>query len=235
MRFYVEFKNPEIADYYYEIVCENEYIPWTDELRKLIELHRMYREWLKENSEASQAPQNIIDELNAMTQIYAFLEGNIVDVFYGRDKNEAELDDWLREEVEIARRRSGLKEEGSPSYYHLYPGLKAEDYYTDDTSIAVLRFDTDFDLEAIANNEQGIPTNEELINKLAPKCKWISGRLDLPIELSQEELEEEESGQRDSGYWWYIARDVDVRIAGMRLEAYMPYGAKAFYMEKENS
>ena len=238
MRFYTEFKRPERADYYLEWFWGEEYIPWTPELRKLIHIHRLYRTWLEDGASESDrkfglAPQYIVDELISITQIFASLESNITDIFYNRTQKEEDLREDVREEVNVARGRSVIKEGEIPSFIHLYPGLEDKDYHSYDTSVAVVSFDTDFDLEAVANNEAGFPLEKELIDKLIPRCKWISGTIDLPIDMTLEQIieEEERSPLQYSNYWWYIARDVEIRVAGISLNVYMPNGTKAFYMD----
>ena len=83
-------------------------------------------------------------------------------------------------------------------------------------------------------NKDGIPAEDYCIEKLLPICKWVSAIIELPIEMTPEQIEEEERDETGYGGWWYIARDIEVRIAGIQLNAYIPNGSKYFSVYKEH-
>ena len=79
MRFYAEFKWPELADWYLDDIQGKDHLPWSDELRKLIDIHRMYRKWKQENPSIVEdnedaIPQSILDELNTVVQLDFYLK-----------------------------------------------------------------------------------------------------------------------------------------------------------------
>ena len=226
MEFYTEFKWPSIADYYLDGVPDP--IPWTDELRTLIEIHRMYRAWRKENPSLTEPPDKIKEALSSITEIHATLEGNISDSFDYPEEEETAL-----KIKDILKNRTKRQNVDDILYFELYPGLKDKDYSSNGASVAVFSFDTEFDLDTLASNKAGIPAEEQTLNKLLPLCKWISGIIELPIEMTKEQIEEEERDETGYGGWWYIARDLEVCIAGIQLDAYIPDGSKYFYVNKE--
>ena len=76
-------------------------------------------------------------------------------------------------------------------------------------------------------NELGIPAEKEILEKLLPQCKWISGFIDLPITMTPEQVEEEES----TNCWMYIRWDLYASVAGMKLNVYGT-GTKTLRVDK---
>ena len=93
--------------------------------------------------------------------------------------------------MKIIRKRTSLPEGDRVLFYHLYPGLKDENYSFNKTSMAVVLFDTEFDLDSLANNDAGISPEGDIIDKLLPQCTWISEIFNLLIQMTKEQVEEE--------------------------------------------
>ena len=79
-----------------------------------------------------------------------------------------------------------------------------KNYTSHETTIENFKLDTSFDIDALLANEKGIPQTEEVLNALIPQATYLNGHqlcgyLDLPIEMSPEQIKEEES----DGSWRY--------------------------------
>ena len=208
MRFYIEFKNIELCEWYLE---EENHIPWNDDLRALIRVHQMYRAWINTSpqNESAVIPQNILDDFNKLLEIYAGLY-EYEDAGYIED-----------DEVEKAKERSNLGDDEDATWLHLYPGLVHENYSFHETSIENLKLDTSFDIDALLANEHGIPMTQEVLNALIPKSTYLNGHeicgyLDFPIQMSPEQIKEEES----DGTWYMIGWNTILKIAGICVDSH---------------
>lgn len=204
MKFYIEFKNIQVSDWFLE---EENHIPWNDDLRALIRVHQMYRAWINTSpqNESAVIPQSILDDFNKLLEIYAGLEEY-------EDEDEPGFDG----EIEMARKRSNLGEDEEVTWLHLYPGLIHKNYASHETSIETFKLDTSFDIDALLANEKGIPMTQEVLNALIPKSTYLNGHeicgyLDLPIEMSPEQIEEEN--------WKYIGWNTILKIAGICVDS----------------
>ena len=64
-----------------------------------------------------------------------------------------------------------------------------------------------------------------------PRIKWVDATFDLPIVMSAEEIQREEAGDN----WCYIARDVNLMIAGAHYDVYVGNnGSKSFARSQED-
>ena len=100
-------------------------------------------------------------------------------------------------------------------HWDLFPGLDFQDYYFDDTSIARITFDNTIDLDMISNNTSGIPI--DMIEKLIPQCKFMSAYIELPIELTPEELQQRNQDNNGVNVLYYIRWETFFRIADIPL------------------
>lgn len=208
MKFYVEFNKIELCEWFWTCPEDKKYLPWNEDLRALIRVHQMYREWINTapQNEFGSIPQNILDALNELLEIYAGLQEFMTD-----------QDDLIDpEEIEIARRRSKLRQDQIPGCFDLYPGLQNKNYSSQQTSISTFTFDTSFDIDALLSNENGIPTTEETLNLLLPKSTQISGSLEIPIEMNSDQIAEAEAG---NGGWSYIGWDTVLKVAGICVDS----------------
>ncbi len=229
MRFYVEFKRPELGDDQLWEYADGQLITWTDDYKSLLQVNREYRTWLEnapaEKVKQGEVPDSIIASLQSLTKIHAWLE-NLDDCHFNASTEGDTLDDdmdvFLLQQM---RERSNLKTGG---YLDLYPGLEPKTYTSSEVSVATVYFDTALDLDRIAENKEGITRDDVL--KLLPTVKWLSGYLDLPLTMTPEQLEVEDNNVHTP--WWYIARDTYFYIAGIEMAVFMD-GSKSFTRVKE--
>lgn len=222
MRFYVEFKRPEIGDDQLWEYKDDDIIPWTPEYKILLEANRQYRQ--QRNQGEGEASDSVINLLKSITEIKGLFE-NLDDChFYISEEND--LDEKDRFLLQQMRERSTLKDQ--VTYLNLYPNLEGKTYHSSEVSMARVSFEKDLDLEMIARNQKGI-TKENLF-QLLPKCKWLSGFLELPITMTPEQIAIEE--ENHFGFCWhYMQRDVYFYIAGIEMNVFLG-GSKHFSREK---
>ncbi len=228
MRFYVEFKRPELGDDQLWEYEDSQIVPWTDEYKRLLQLNIAYRDWSasasEEDVEKGAVPESIVEGLKSILKICALLE-NVDDCHFdtstGTDALDNEEDVFLFQQMKA---RNGLKTKG---YLDLYPGLEGKTYRSSDVSIAVVSFNREVDLTAVAAHPDGL--TKETLFKLLPTIKWMSGYLDLPIVMTPEQLEVEDNNPYTP--WWYIARDTYFYLAGIEMNVFMG-GSKSFNREK---
>ena len=228
MRFYVEFKRPELADDQLWWYQDGQLVPWTDDYKTLLQINKEYREWIQDAPEEKinhgEPPDSIIEALKSITEIRAIMEelGDCHFDVNNEEEIEEEEDLFLLQQM---KDRSNLQ---TGDYLDLYPGLDPVTYSSSEVSVAVVFFDKELDLDAISANAEGIET--EHLFKLLPTLKWLSGYLELPITMTKEQLEVED----DNPYtpWWYIRRDTYFYIAGIQMNVFMG-GSKYFAREKE--
>ena len=192
IRFYVETKWSSIYEgtiEFYEEEGLDVPLPWTDELRTLVEVNQMYRQASAEapGQRREAAMELLAETLNSIVEIVSLM-GNLED------------------------------------YIDLYPGLDYDTYTSSEAEMSRYNFDGELDLDAIASNPDGDAPQDIL--RLIPKCKWLSGVLELPLDMTPEQIAAEESSDGDN--WWYIKRDVHFRVAGILMSA-----AGSFYRERE--
>ena len=113
MKFYTEFKWPSIADYYLDNAPDP--IPWTDELRTLVKIHRDYRVWREENPSATEPPDKITKALSSITEIHATLQGNVSDPFDYPEEEETAL-----KIKEILKNRTKRQNVDDILFYEMY-------------------------------------------------------------------------------------------------------------------
>ncbi len=129
MRFYIEYKWPSMYDVFRDNLSHNYsdgFIPWTDQLKTMVEVNRLYQAWLKENPtqedvDLGNVPENIKELLNSITRLNINLKWNF-----------------------------------SEEHMALFPGLEYDDYFSYDTSIDRISCDKTLDLEKILANSKGI-------------------------------------------------------------------------------
>ena len=229
MRFYVEFKRPELGDdplWEYE---DSEIIPWTDDYKTLLQVNKEYRRWIEqapqEKIEQGDVPVSIIESLKSIIKIRALLE-NLEDCHFDASEGSVSLngeeDAFLLQQM---KERSNLK---TGDYLDLYPGIEAKTYHSSELSIAVVYFDKELDLNILSKNQKGI-TREDLL-QLIPRVKWLSGYLELPLTLSSEQLSIEETNPHFPP-WWYILRDTYFYIAGIEMNVFM--GGSKYFVRDE--
>ena len=205
MRFYVELKWPEYGGYK---GCTFE------ELEILIKAHKRYRSWLDESDDDPSLPYptEITKWLDSITRIYLPMN-SMWEILASSDDEE---------EKDRARSRAQLPEKASVTPLHLYPGLEDRDYSSSEGSAGRIEdADSSVDLEEILNSPY-FPSDDDM-EKLFPLIKYVGGYIDLPINMSPEEILKEENS---SDPWSLLSRSVECTIAGIRL-----YGMNSFYLE----
>lgn len=232
MRFYVEFKRPELGDDQLWEYGDGQLIPWTDEYKTLLQINKEYREWIQnapeEKINRGELSDSIIEALKSITEIRAIMEE--LGDFHFDVRDEEQIGKYGDEEedrflLQQMKDRSNLE---TGNYLDLYPGLSLATYSSSEVSFAVVSFDTELDLDVISANSEGIE-REDLI-KLLPKAKWFSGYLDLPITMTKIQLDIEDNNPYTP--WWYIQRDTYFYIAGIQMNVFIG-GSKYFVREKE--
>ena len=84
MKIYIEYKWPSMFDSFKDNLSyeySDGFIPWTDQLRTMVEVNRLYQAWLKESPtqedvDFGNVPNNIKELLNSITRLNINLKWN---------------------------------------------------------------------------------------------------------------------------------------------------------------